>query len=678
VVIDHPTDGTLYGYSGQQTVVDPANPDDRWYQTDGPFVPQPHIFQEWENNPGHPSVGFAFIRGYKATGNKFLMRAAKKLGDTLISAQSDIGVGGWWQDMGLIGHDVNQNQMVTFNQWKNLQGFGDKTWMLDNDQDLSSFDGCSYLAGYFLLRLYQALPAGDPDRDRYLQSAKWLADEIVGFKDVVDNPGGFNPYGQGGVPQIWPYNTMKSRPGYEGFPSYPYSLSHNVMVTLSDDAMGGALFFLMEFWKESQTNQLLDEATYRNAVHLNIDYLMDVFDSQANPNGNSAWADFYWINDGSSRANTPTWGRAYEPPALNSIAPGDEPLMGWLQYETDQARIARIEDTLLRHFLYFRYDAPPVNSRQIWRDLIRDYMTANNHNAQNQVDGYDASNISTWYWWYWYNHDTTAAPREVFVGAQSLLPPNDHYDIHYDLDALNWPSNNPDNHYAMMRNIIGAKMFVALDLQNDTLKLFSQTDQNHNNRLIDRYNLDMDVRMFRGRPNPAGMVGTALAWFDPADGFFKPTGSLPTVTRNSKSYPYVSDFPFQVSMRYLAAGFENGTGTVTDSDGDGYLDAAETSAGTDIYDSEDFPTVPGTLQFSPISYNNIESAGSVTVRVSRTAGSLGAVTVDYATSDGTATAGSDYTSASGTLNWAHGDTADKILVIPILNDALTEADETIN
>ena len=51
------------------------------------------------------------------------------------------------------------------------------------------------------------------------------------------------------------------------------------------------------------------------------------------------------------------------------------------------------------------------------------------------------------------------------------------------------------------------------------------------------------------------------------------------------------------------------------------------------------------------------------------------ISVNYATSNGTATAGSDYTATIGTLTFAPGVTS-QVLNIPILNDSLNEADET--
>lgn len=84
----------------------------------------------------------------------------------------------------------------------------------------------------------------------------------------------------------------------------------------------------------------------------------------------------------------------------------------------------------------------------------------------------------------------------------------------------------------------------------------------------------------------------------------------------------------------------------------------------------------GSLAFSAATATVLETAGNAVITVTRTGDSGGAVAVDFATSDGTATAGSDYTSTSGTLSFADGETS-KIIVVPILNDALDEANETL-
>gem|GEM_PF-638120 len=88
----------------------------------------------------------------------------------------------------------------------------------------------------------------------------------------------------------------------------------------------------------------------------------------------------------------------------------------------------------------------------------------------------------------------------------------------------------------------------------------------------------------------------------------------------------------------------------------------------------------GTLQFSSATYSDSETntTHNKTITVTRAGGTDGAVSVDYATSDGTATAGSDYTAASGTLNWAAGDSASKTFNVSITGDTTFEPDETVN
>jgi len=81
------------------------------------------------------------------------------------------------------------------------------------------------------------------------------------------------------------------------------------------------------------------------------------------------------------------------------------------------------------------------------------------------------------------------------------------------------------------------------------------------------------------------------------------------------------------------------------------------------------------LQFSAADYNVNEGDGSATITVTRSGDCEGALSVDYPTSDGTAT-GSDYTATSGTLNWADGDCTDKTFTVNITDDSEQENDET--
>jgi parallel beta-helix repeat protein len=83
------------------------------------------------------------------------------------------------------------------------------------------------------------------------------------------------------------------------------------------------------------------------------------------------------------------------------------------------------------------------------------------------------------------------------------------------------------------------------------------------------------------------------------------------------------------------------------------------------------------LQFSKAKYTVNENKNTVTITVTRTDGSNGAVSVDYATTDETATAGSDYADATGTLNWGDGDASKKTFTVDIIDDSEVEGDETL-
>jgi CSLREA domain-containing protein len=88
-------------------------------------------------------------------------------------------------------------------------------------------------------------------------------------------------------------------------------------------------------------------------------------------------------------------------------------------------------------------------------------------------------------------------------------------------------------------------------------------------------------------------------------------------------------------------------------------------------------TLTPTLQFSSAAFSVNENAGTAIITVTRANDLSVAATVNYATSNGTATAGTDYTATSGTLSFAIGDTS-KTFPIPIINDSLDEPNETVN
>jgi len=84
---------------------------------------------------------------------------------------------------------------------------------------------------------------------------------------------------------------------------------------------------------------------------------------------------------------------------------------------------------------------------------------------------------------------------------------------------------------------------------------------------------------------------------------------------------------------------------------------------------------PGTISLGNTSFDVTEGA-VINIMVTRSGGSSGIASVDYATSDGTAVAGADYPAMSGTLTFADGVSGNQTISIPITDDNTAEVAET--
>ena len=98
---------------------------------------------------------------------------------------------------------------------------------------------------------------------------------------------------------------------------------------------------------------------------------------------------------------------------------------------------------------------------------------------------------------------------------------------------------------------------------------------------------------------------------------------------------------------------------------------AANSVTTTITDNDPTPS----LVINDVTVN--EAAGTATFTVTLSAASGQTVTVNYATGGGSATAGSDYTTTSGTLTFTPG-VVTQTITVPITNDTATESSETFN
>jgi endoglucanase len=79
--------------------------------------------------------------------------------------------------------------------------------------------------------------------------------------------------------------------------------------------------------------------------------------------------------------------------------------------------------------------------------------------------------------------------------------------------------------------------------------------------------------------------------------------------------------------------------------------------------------VSSTVAFAAASYSAATTASSITISVNRTGSTRGTASVTYATVNGTAIAGTDYTPTTGAVSWSDGDTSVKTVAIPLTKSA---------
>ena len=116
----------------------------------------------------------------------------------------------------------------------------------------------------------------------------------------------------------------------------------------------------------------------------------------------------------------------------------------------------------------------------------------------------------------------------------------------------------------------------------------------------------------------------------------------------------------------------NETVALTLATGTGYT-IGTTTAVTGTIVNDDLPVINLSANQTIVEGNSNPQNVTYTVTLSRS--DTRVITVNYATANGTATAGSDYTSRTGTLTFNSGVTSQSIN-IPILNDSINEANET--
>ncbi len=92
-------------------------------------------------------------------------------------------------------------------------------------------------------------------------------------------------------------------------------------------------------------------------------------------------------------------------------------------------------------------------------------------------------------------------------------------------------------------------------------------------------------------------------------------------------------------------------------------------------EAADLSQSAGRIAYAGTTASVSENAANAQVTVRRNGGFAGAVNIEYATSDLSATTGADYTATAGTLSWPAGDMTDRTISISLVNDTTDEANE---
>ncbi len=219
------------------------------------------------------------------------------------------------------------------------------------------------------------------------------------------------------------------------------------------------------------------------------------------------------------------------------------------------------------------------------------------------------------------------------------------------------------------------------DFESDTTR-FTLTVSASDGSGVAETTVTVNVTDVNETPSFAG-AGYAFALAENADGSTNRV-SLGTVAATDPegatlAYSLVGDSDsFEIDatsgeLFYKGSGedFESGatrfTLTVRASDGS---ETADTTVTVDVTDVDEAPA---------IRVANAEATEGddteMLFRVTLQSASSGTVTVNYATADGTATAGEDYTATSGTLTFAPGET-EKTVAVAIIDDTVEDSEET--
>ncbi|HEX8223523.1 MAG TPA: Calx-beta domain-containing protein, partial [Allosphingosinicella sp.] len=176
------------------------------------------------------------------------------------------------------------------------------------------------------------------------------------------------------------------------------------------------------------------------------------------------------------------------------------------------------------------------------------------------------------------------------------------------------------------------------------------------------------------QPAPFGGVTFDIATADntatDADNDYEPrTLTTQTIAEGATSYTFDVTVNGDTAVEDDEIFLVNVTNVTGASVGDGQA--------TGTIQNEDVPPIPVASVADVAIAEGNSGVRYLVFTVSLSFAPTGAVTLDYATSNGTATAGSDYLAVSGQLSFAAGETT-KTVSVPVIGDTALEPSETLN
>ncbi len=230
----------------------------------------------WVQPPGTPTVGFAFLEAFSATGDRYYLEAATRVGKALCYGQ--LQSGGWRNS---IEFDPAGKRV---DQYRNGKGKGKNNSTLD--------DGISQSALRFLIKLDAALEGKEESIRDAVQ---------FGLKGLLGAQ-----FPNGAFPQVWrgPVDQSVSVVPAQ-LPEYDWKTEGRIKeywdhYTLNDGLAGDVADTLIEAW------QVYRKPEYKEALSKLGNFLL----LAQLPDPQPGWAQQY------SREMYPIWARKFEPPAV--------------------------------------------------------------------------------------------------------------------------------------------------------------------------------------------------------------------------------------------------------------------------------------------------------------------------------------------------------------------------